>query len=71
MAAPLFSVDLGAKVYSTRAADSSSIPSLSVGDFSGSGHTGDLKIGTPVATLPGVWHHRVSVGTGCPGSRIP
>ena len=24
------------------------------GDFSGSGHTSDLKIGTPVATLPGV-----------------
>ena len=24
------------------------------GDFSGSSHTSDLKIGTPVATLPGV-----------------
>ena len=25
-------------------------------DFSGSSHTSDLKIGTPVATLPGAWH---------------
>ena len=30
--------------------------------FSGSSHTSDLKIGTPVATVPGVWH-RVSAGT--------
>ena len=33
-------------------------------DFSGSSHTGDLKIGTPVATLPGAWRYRVSAGTG-------
>ena len=33
-------------------------------DFSGSNHTSDLKIGTPVATLPGAWHYRVSTGTG-------
>ena len=32
-------------------------------DFSGSSHTRDLKIGTPVATLPGAWHYRVSAGT--------
>ena len=25
----------------------------------------DLKIGTPVAILPGVWRYRVSAGTGC------
>ena len=25
-------------------------------DFSGSSHTSDSKIGTPVATLPGAWH---------------
>ena len=24
-------------------------------DFSGSSHTSDFKIGTPVATLPGAW----------------
>ena len=39
-------------------------------DFSGSSHTSDLKIGTPVATLPGAWHYRVSAGTGQPGVSI-
>ena len=39
-------------------------------DFSGSSHTSDLKIGTPVATLPGVWHYRVGAGTGLLGVRI-
>ena len=32
---------------------------LSRGDFSGSSHTSNLKIGTPVATLPGAWRYRV------------
>ena len=40
-------------------------------DFSGSSHTSDLKIGTPVATLPGAWYCRVSAGTGRPGVSIP
>ena len=35
-------------------------------DFSGSSHTSDLKIGTPVATLPGAQRYRVSTGTGRP-----
>ena len=39
-------------------------------DFSGSSHTSDLKIGTPVATLPGAWRYRVSAGTGRPGVSI-
>ena len=39
-------------------------------DFSGLSHTSDLKIGTPVATLPGAWHHRVSAGTGRQGASI-
>ena len=39
-------------------------------DFSGSRHTRDLKIGTPVATLPGAWSYRVSAGTGQPGVSI-
>ena len=39
-------------------------------DFSGSSHTSDLKIGAPVATLPGTWHCRVSAGTGCPGACV-
>ena len=39
-------------------------------DFSGSSHTSDFKIGTPVATLPGAWRYRVSAGTGWPGVSI-
>ena len=39
-------------------------------NFSGSSHTSDFKIGTPVATLPGAWHHRVSAGTGRPDVSI-
>ena len=39
-------------------------------DFSGSSHTSDLKIGTPVATLPGAWHYRVSAGTSRPDVSI-
>ena len=39
-------------------------------DFSGLGYTSDLKIGTPVATLPGAWRNRVSAGTGRPGVSI-
>ena len=38
--------------------------------FSGSSHTSDLNIGTPVATLPGAWCYRVSTGTGRPGVSI-
>ena len=41
-----------------------------IGIFSGSSHTSDFKIGTPVATLPGAWHYRVSTGTGLPGVSI-
>ena len=40
------------------------------GIFSGSSHTSDLNIGTPVATLPGAWRFRVSAGTGRPGVSI-
>ena len=39
----------------------------SAGIFSGSSHTSDLKIDTPVATLPGAWRYRVSAGIGRPG----
>ena len=39
-------------------------------DFSGSSHTNDFKIGTPVSTLPGAWHSRVSAGTGQPSTSI-
>ena len=44
--------------------------STSAGIFSGSSHTSDLKIGTPVTTLPGAWRSRVSTGTGRPGVSI-
>ena len=34
------------------------------GDFLGLSHNSDLKIDTPVATLPDAWHYRFSAGTG-------
>ena len=37
---------------------------------SGLSRTSDLKIGTPVATLPGTWHYRVGAGTGRPSISI-
>ena len=40
------------------------------GIFSGSSHTSDLKIGTPLATLPGAWRYRDSAGTGWSGVSI-
>ena len=39
-------------------------------DFSGSSHTSDLQIGTPVAILPSAWRYRVIAGTGRPGVSI-
>ena len=39
-------------------------------DFSRFSHISDLKTGTPVATLPGAWHYRVSAETGQPGVGI-
>ena len=36
-------------------------------DHSRSSRTSDLKVGTPVATLPGAWRHRVSTRNGWPG----
>ena len=40
------------------------------GIFPGLSHTSDSKTGTPVATLPGARHYRVSAGTGRPGVSI-
>ena len=40
------------------------------GIFSGSSHTSDLNIGTPVDTLPRAWRYRVSAGTDRPGVSI-
>ena len=39
-------------------------------DFSGSSYTSDVKLCTPVATLPGAWQYRVSAGTGQSGISI-
>ena len=38
--------------------------------FSGSSHTSDLNMDTPVATLSGAWRYRVGAGTGWPGVSI-
>ena len=51
---------------STSGAEDPGFESLLRRDFSGSSHTSDLKIGTPVATLPGAWRYRVRAGTGRP-----
>ena len=55
---------------STSRAEGPGFESRLRGIFSGSSHTSDLKIGTPVATLPGAWRYRVSTGTGRPGVSI-
>ena len=52
------------KASASRVEDSGSESRLRRGDFSGSSHNSDLKIGTPVVILPGAWRDRVSVGTG-------
>ena len=33
-------------------------------DFSGSSHTSDFEIGTPVTSVLGAWCYRISAGTG-------
>ena len=52
--------------FSLRRADFS----LRRADFSGSSHTSNLNIDTPVATLPGAWRYRVSARTGWRGVSI-
>ena len=47
-------VGLVVKTSASRAEGPGFDSCLHGGDFSGSNHTSDLKIGTPVATLPGV-----------------
>ena len=62
-------VGLVVKASASRAEDPESNPACT-GIFPGSSHTSDLRIGTPVATLPGAWRYRVSAGTGRPGVSI-
>ena len=59
-----------AKASASRAKDLGSIPAFTVDSFYGSSHTNDLKLATPVATLPGGWRYRVSDGTGRSGVSI-
>ena len=63
-------VGLVVKASTSRVEDPGFDSCLRPGDFSGSSYTSDLKIGTPVATLPGAWRYRVSAGTGWPGVSI-
>ena len=63
-------VGLVVKASASRAEDPGFESRLCKGFFSGSIHTSDLNIGSPVATLPGVWCYRVSAGTGRPGVSI-
>ena len=63
-------VGLVVKASAARAEDSGFDSRLCRGEFSGSSHTSDLKIGTPVATLQGAWPYRVSAGNGWPGVSI-
>ena len=63
-------VGLVVKASTLRAADLGFASRMYLGDFSMLSHTSDLKIGTPVATVPGAWRSRLSAGTGCPGVSI-
>ena len=58
------------KASAPRADDAGFDSRLRHGDFSGSTHTSDLMVGTPVATLPGAWRYTISAGTGRPGVSI-
>ena len=63
-------VGLVVKASTLRVVDLGFDSCLRCGNFSGSSHASDLKIGTLVATLPGAWCYRVSAGTGWPGVSI-
>ena len=58
------------KASASRTVGRGLIPAFLAGNFQGSSHTSDLKIGAPVATLPGALRRRVSAGTGRPGVSI-
>ena len=58
------------RVSASRAGDPGFDSRLRRGDFSGSSHTSDLQVGTPVASRPGAWRDRVSAGIGWPGVSV-
>ena len=63
-------VDLMVKVLALRAADLG-LDSCLDWDFSGLSHASDLRICTPMTTLPGAWCCRVSAGIDLPSVSIP
>ena len=63
-------VGLLVKASVSRAADPGLDSLFLYGDFSGSSHISDLKLGIPVASLPGAWHYKVNSGTGWPGVSV-
>ena len=67
---PHHPVGLVVNASASRAEDIGFDSCLHCGNFSGSSHTSDLKIATPVASLPHAWQYRVSAGTGWPGVSI-
>ena len=54
------------KTSASRAEDPGFDSRLRGGDFAGSSHTGDLKMGAAAVNLPGAWRYSVSSGTGWP-----
>ena len=63
-------MDIVVKESASRSADPGFESCLRRGNFSGSSHTSDFKIGTPMATPSGVLHYRDSAGTGLFGVSI-
>ena len=61
-------VGIVGKASASRVEDVGFDSSLRHRNFSGSSQTSDLKVGTPVAALPGASCYRVSAGTGWPVS---
>ena len=59
------------KVSAWRVTDLGFDPHFHRGDLSTTSHTGDLKIDSPMATMPGAWRYRDGTGTGWPGVSIP
>ena len=58
------------KASTSRAAGPAFDSRLRRGHFSGLSYTSDLKIETPVVTLPGVWRYRINARSGWPGVSI-
>ena len=63
-------IGLVVKVSASRAEDLGCKPHLCHGIFLGRVIPVALKIGTSVAIMPGMWHYRVSAGTGWPSVSI-